>query len=202
MKLINKNNDLFDPTPRLKSSPVPAFFIPFKNNEEKCNYCKNKYSETLEFKQKYCKNCFLRYIKCNNNIYLDVCINTNKTNKCIKHDVISTKNIQEWCEYCSEVLYFRQIIPNDLLFNINRKTYCNLCGKLIKQTNSILNYICPDCYLVSYEPVESNSIIKSSQNFLNISIIHLPWWDSYDKCSICHQELKYLTDCQKLSISM
>jgi hypothetical protein len=202
MKLINKNNDSFDPTPRLKSSPIPAFFIPFKNNEEKCNYCENKYSVTLEFKQKYCKNCFLKYIKCtmDNNIYLDVYINTSKTNECIKHEVISTKNVQEWCEYCSEVLYFRQIVPNDLLFNINRKTYCNLCGKLIKQKNSILTYICPDCYLVSYELVESNSIIKSSQNFLNISIIHLPWWDNYDKCRICRQELKYLTDYQKLCL--
>ncbi|GBC31773.2 kinase-like domain-containing protein [Rhizophagus irregularis DAOM 181602=DAOM 197198] len=169
MELINKNNDSFDPTPRLKTSPVPAFFIPFKINEEKCNYCENKYSETLEFKQKY---------------------------------LISTKNIQEWCEYCSEVLYFRQIVSNDLLFKFNRKTYCdycnycNLCGKLI--TDLILNYVCPDCYLVSYELVEPNLTIISSQNFLNISIIHLPWWDNYDKCRICYLELKYLTDCQKI----
>ena len=47
----------FDPTPRLKSSPVPVLFLPFKNSEKKCNYCGNEYSVTLEFRQKYCKNC-------------------------------------------------------------------------------------------------------------------------------------------------
>ncbi|GES85211.1 kinase-like domain-containing protein [Rhizophagus clarus] len=204
MKLININNkNSYDPTPRLKSSPVPAFFIPLMNNEKKCNRCENEYSETLMFKQKYCKICFLEYIECtmDNNIYLDVCINTNKI-KCIKHETRSTyfctNNIQEWCEHCSEVLYFRQIVPNDLLFNPNnRKIFCNLCGKLIKQTNSILDYICSDCYLVSYEQAESTLITKPSQDILNISIIHLPWWDSYDKCKVCSQELKYLTDNQK-----
>jgi hypothetical protein len=201
MSFINKNNDSFDPTPRLKSSPVPALFIPFMKNEKTCNYCKNEYSETLKFKQKHCKKCFLQYIKCtvDNNTYLDICIKTNKI-KCIKHEArntdFCTNNIQEWCEYCSEVLYFRQIVPNDLFFNI-KKTYCNLCGKLIKQPNSILNYVCPDCYLISYEQTESISTVKTSQDISIISIIHLPWWDSYNFCGVCRQELKYLTDCQK-----
>ena len=45
---IRNNNDFddFDPTPRLKSSPVPILFIPFNNNEIKCNYCGNEYSRT------------------------------------------------------------------------------------------------------------------------------------------------------------
>ena len=36
MELVNTNNEnSFDPTPKLKSSPVPISFIPF-NNEDKC----------------------------------------------------------------------------------------------------------------------------------------------------------------------
>lgn len=32
----NTNND--DPTPKLKSSPIPIFFIPFNNEDNECNY--------------------------------------------------------------------------------------------------------------------------------------------------------------------
>ena len=60
---ITNNENPFDPTPKLKSSPVPILFIPFNNNESKCNYCKNKYSITILFNQKYCKNCLLQYIE-------------------------------------------------------------------------------------------------------------------------------------------
>src|SRR6266536_5615269 len=77
--IMNISNNSFDLTPRLKSSPVPVLFIPFKNNENNCNYCGNKYSKTLEFKQKYCKNCLFWYIKytTGNDAYLDAYISTN-----------------------------------------------------------------------------------------------------------------------------
>ncbi|PKB94584.1 hypothetical protein RhiirA5_507556, partial [Rhizophagus irregularis] len=98
---MNTNNNS---SPRLKSSPLPVLFIPFKKKEENCFYCKNKYSQTLEFEQKYCRNCLFQYIKnvtyntCNDT-YLDTNIAANRCAKCIEHH---TKNIQEWCEYCSE----------------------------------------------------------------------------------------------------
>uniref|UniRef100_U9UNT2 Protein kinase domain-containing protein n=1 Tax=Rhizophagus irregularis (strain DAOM 181602 / DAOM 197198 / MUCL 43194) TaxID=747089 RepID=U9UNT2_RHIID len=76
------DNNLFDPTPKLKSSPVPVLFIPFNNDEDKCN-----------------------------NTYLGVLISTNNS-QCIKHKATRnnfyTKNIQEWCECCSEILCFTQ----------------------------------------------------------------------------------------------
>ena len=54
---MNTNNEnSFDPTPKLKSSPVPILFISFNYIENYCNYCGNAYSETLVLKQKYCKN--------------------------------------------------------------------------------------------------------------------------------------------------
>ena len=75
MELINTNSEnSFDPTPKLKSSPVPILFIPFDYDENKCNYCGNAYSETLALKQKYCKNCLFWYIKyiTDDDTYLDV----------------------------------------------------------------------------------------------------------------------------------
>src|SRR5947207_11269653 len=142
---MNTSNNSFDPTPRLKSSPVPVSFIPFKNNENNCNYCGNKYSKTLDFKQKYCKNCLFWYIKytTGNNQYLDVYISTNNA-RCIEHKAtrnnFCTTNIQEWCEHCSEISYFRQVIPNDLSFN----------HYLVSKTNAINdvnNYRKIDCKL-------------------------------------------------------
>ena len=64
MELASVNNEnFFDPTPSLKSSPIPILFIPFNDDEDKCNYCEIKYSMTLLFEQKYCKNCLFWYIK-------------------------------------------------------------------------------------------------------------------------------------------
>src|SRR6266536_6313286 len=161
---MNTNDNSFDPTPRLKSSPVPVLFIPFKNNENNCNYCGNKYSKTLKFEQKYCKICLFLYIKhtTGNNQYLDVDISTNNA-RCIEHKPtrknFCTTNIQEWCKYCSKISYFRQIIPNDLSFNnylllktsvfdVNkyRKIDCKLCNKRWLLLTCRGHAICPDCY--------------------------------------------------------
>src|SRR5437763_15648470 len=113
---MNTNNEIsFDPTPKLKSSPVPILFIPFNDDENKCNYCGNAYSETLALKQKYCKICLFQYVKDikGNDTYLDIHIITNNT-QCIEHEATRnpgyrTSNIQEWCEYCSEIACFNQI---------------------------------------------------------------------------------------------
>src|SRR3954467_89129 len=126
MELINTNNEnSFDPTPKLKSSPVPILFIPFNNNEDNCIYCGNKYFMTLSFKQKYCKNCLFWYIKytTDNNVYLDVLIVTNNT-RCIEHEAtrntdFCTRNIQEWCQHCSEIYYFKQILANPTYFSFD-----------------------------------------------------------------------------------
>src|SRR2546429_2394124 len=113
--IINNSENYFDPTPKLKSSPVPISFIPFDQYAHKCSYCGNSYSRTLLFKQNYCKNCLLLYIKntTDNEIYLDVYISTNNT-RCSEHEAtrnanFCTRNIQEWCKYCSEILCFKQV---------------------------------------------------------------------------------------------
>ncbi|GBC49810.2 kinase-like domain-containing protein [Rhizophagus irregularis DAOM 181602=DAOM 197198] len=180
---MNTNNNS---SPRLKSSPLPVLFIPFKKKEENCFYCKNKYSQTLEFEQKYCRNCLFQYIKnvtyntCNDT-YLDTNIAANRCAKCIEHH---TKNIQEWCQYCSEVSYFRQIIPNTPSFNdyycTHNKIVCELCDKewLFKHNQ--------DSYRLSSGWVESILTKKP------ISILNLPWWDNSNKCVICQLELEYI----------
>src|SRR5207253_512815 len=123
MELINANNEnYFDPTPKLKSSPVPILFISFDNNDNNCNYCGNAYSKTVLFRQKYCRNCLFLYINyiTDNEIYLDVHIGTNNT-RCSEHEGtrntnFCTRNIQEWCEYCSEILCFKQVLPFSLYY--------------------------------------------------------------------------------------
>ncbi len=60
VKLLNDENS-FDPTPKLKSSPVPIFFVSFNNTDENCIYCKEKYMKTSS-DQKYCKKCLSCYL--------------------------------------------------------------------------------------------------------------------------------------------
>ena len=92
MELININSKIsFDPTPKLKSSPIPILFIPFNKRKDKCIHCGDKYSVTILFEQKYCKKCLFWYIKCitDDDTYLDVHIVTNNT-QCIEHE--ATRN--------------------------------------------------------------------------------------------------------------
>src|SRR5947199_7731300 len=87
MELTNTfNENSFNPTPRLKSSPVPIKFISFNKHDKRCNYCGNEYSKTLLFCQQYCNNCLLKYFKDNTIEYLDVHIQQyNKSNTVISH---------------------------------------------------------------------------------------------------------------------
>ena len=63
MELINTNNEnSFDPTPKLNSSPIPILFVSFNQNDENCIHCGDKYIMVLFChgyydNQKYCKKC-------------------------------------------------------------------------------------------------------------------------------------------------
>ncbi|CAB5209773.1 unnamed protein product [Rhizophagus irregularis] len=181
-------------------SIMPIMFIPFINDEDQCYCCKNIYSETL-FKQKYCKDCLywcIKYATSNLNIKcaidnLDVCVRTTNTN-CDKHE---PKNldfcIQGWCENCTEILYFKQIVTKHKfdfgnLDHFNEET-CRLCKKLLYKQNVQDDFfefeLCSNCYSISFEFSES------------ILILYLPWWDARNKCMICHQPLKSKSSCQK-----
>src|SRR5581483_5844348 len=112
-KLLNTND--VDPTPKLKSSPIPIFFVPFNPKNDNCFHCGNKYTQTLFYYQKYCKKCLSQYITdtTNSSTFLDMCIYTMDL-ECNKHKTSRNKksliqNIQEWCENCSGVSYFKQI---------------------------------------------------------------------------------------------
>ncbi|RIA88450.1 hypothetical protein C1645_826304, partial [Glomus cerebriforme] len=199
MELSNTfNENSFNPTPRLKSSPVPILFIPFNINEKNCGYCGDYYSVTL-LSQKYCKNCLSKYFKDNNaDAYLDVHIR-----RCSKSNNKINRNCLEWCESClvwmynhtgEEILQFKQIIPlsNDDLYEHDRQLtesekVCKLCGKLIyKQT-----LLCSNCYLIS------SGWVKSTLAKKLIPILYLPWWDAYNNCVSCKEKLIFLSDCQK-----
>ncbi|GET61706.1 kinase-like domain-containing protein [Rhizophagus irregularis DAOM 181602=DAOM 197198] len=110
MEIINTNDkNSFDPTPRLKSSPIPIKFISFNWRDINCIYCGEKYIDTLFVSQKYCKKCLSRYINdmTNNNIYLDVYITTMDL-ECSEHE-ISRTNVPQSIGNCVRILCFKQI---------------------------------------------------------------------------------------------
>src|SRR4051794_31461830 len=74
--VVNENS--FNPTLKLKSSPVPILFIPFDESENICNFCENKYSETSHLHQKFSKNCLSKYLKDDN-----INVRNIKYNKCL-----------------------------------------------------------------------------------------------------------------------
>ena len=193
MELTKTNS--FDPTPKLKSSPVPISFIPFINNcKDKCDCCGFKFSKTYSG-QKYCKNGLTSYIKnlTDNNTYLDVRISTTNI-QCSEHEPRNsnfyTHNIQDWCVICSRIFHFKQMVVRHSFFSRKFNPsynklfgYCKLCEKSINRN------ICSDCYLISSEWIESTFIKKS--------ILYLPWWDASDCCLVCTKHLKIIADCQK-----
>jgi hypothetical protein len=191
---------------------ILIMFIPFNNNEHYCYCCKKEYSETLLFKQKYCKNCLffcIKYATSNLNIKcaidnLDVCI-SNTTTICDEH---KPRNLnfcnQKWCKNCSEILYFKQIIVNQqvdlsMMDHFHEKKICKLCGKLVyiqDGQNNIAEFkLCSNCYSISFEFVESMLTKKY------IPILHLPWWDAYDRCIICKHFLESISDSQKCCLN-
>ncbi|PKC66277.1 hypothetical protein RhiirA1_459935 [Rhizophagus irregularis] len=195
------------------SNPIiPTMFIPFNNDENDCYYCKRSYSTTLLFEQKYCKHCLMSYVKYTNNNNLDVQITTIDSQCSYRHKPRSLdfciQNIQEWCNSCSEILYFKQIVTNRFegLESLDYKSIslfengkdCKFCGKSIYQQECFdeLGYIefklCSDCYKISSGWVESTLTKRT------IPILYLPWWDAYNTCIACDQFLKFKSNCQKL----
>ncbi|GET64127.1 kinase-like domain-containing protein [Rhizophagus irregularis DAOM 181602=DAOM 197198] len=219
MEIVNANDEnSFDPTPRLKSSPIPIKFIPFNCRDENCVYCGEKYIRTLFcYLQQYCKKCLSRYINdiTDNNIYLDLYIYTEDL-ECSEHEISSTKvpqSIQECCANCVRILCFKQIYDSygivyggtdkniSILYNkvIESEKNCKLCGMSLYQGTDkwIMKQfkLCSDCYIISSELIESTLVKKQ------ISILYLPWWHNNSHCDVCDSELTFTSDCQK-SISI
>ncbi|PKY27234.1 kinase-like protein [Rhizophagus irregularis] len=208
MELLKLNDEnSFDPTPKLKSSPVPIFFVSFNCDDKNCFHCGEEYTEMTIYR--YCKKClsyYLTNITDTNNIYLDVHLFT-KELECNKHEISRTKvpqNIQECCRNCLTILCFKQI--SDYRFNrdadseshisyknlIESEKYCNLCGKLLYYgTDKKKIILCSSCYLISSGCIESTFTKKF------ISIIYLPWWDNVSQCYFCDEELVFTSKCQK-----
>jgi hypothetical protein len=197
MELTNTNLDsFFDPTPKLKSSPIPIKFISFNQNDDNCFYCRTLYTETYLFRQKYCKKCLLQYINLliDNYKYLDI-LTTNNDASCLCAQCISY----------FKILYFKQIVgtysfTDRYNFNVkeqiklsNIEKDCRLCGKSIYEDSLELNTfkICSDCYLIS------RGQTKSIFTEVSIQILYLPWWDAHYQCINCRKDLRFIFDCQK-----
>ncbi|GBC04090.1 hypothetical protein RclHR1_05500005 [Rhizophagus clarus] len=190
----------FDPTPRLKSSPIAIKFISFNENDDKCIYCEEEYIYTLFFTgQKYCKNCLSCYLNniTDNNMYLDVYYSTNL--ECvIKHEDMTkvSQVVQECCRNCLKVLCFKQIFESNTdRRSIESENYCELCENSICQEKNMLKMVqlkLPlDCYLTYTEYTESILTKKL------IPVIYLPWWHNISSCVTCNKSLIFTSDCQK-----
>lgn len=117
--ILNTNDEIsFDPTPKLKSSPIPIKFIPFNADDKNCIYCEEEYVYTFFRTQKYCRKCLSCYLTniTDNNIYLDVYYTTNF--ECIEHG-IRTKELQ----VIQEVLCFKQILVTDISYPYHDNLY-------------------------------------------------------------------------------
>ncbi|GBB98678.1 hypothetical protein RclHR1_00330005 [Rhizophagus clarus] len=226
MELVNTNNEnSFDPTPRLKSSPIPIKFISFNGSDENCVYCGEKYIEALfsreyidnyyrlkYYKQKYCKKCLSSYIDdiTDNNMYLDVDIYT-MDSECSEHEISKTKVpqcIQECCRNCLRILCFKQIDGYLISrYNVNAEFYtqydkviesekdCKLCGKSLYQGTD--EYIMRQIKLCSDCYLISSGLIESTLTKEQISILYLPWWANFSSCNACYSRLTFASDCQK-----
>ncbi|GBC04169.1 hypothetical protein RclHR1_05550006 [Rhizophagus clarus] len=213
---INDENS-FNPTPRLKSSPIKIEFISFDEYDTNCIYCGEKYIKTLLCSgQRYCKNCLSRYISdiadndiTDDNTYLDVYIYTMDL-ECNEHKINRKKvpqSIQECCRNCLRILYFKQIrnygfgyCQDSTQYHkvIESEKYCKLCGKLLYLGTDSWSIrttwehrLCSDCYLISSGWIESTLVKKQ------ISILYLPLWYNNGFCVLCDSKLKFASDCQK-----
>ncbi|UZO14563.1 uncharacterized protein OCT59_006019 [Rhizophagus irregularis] len=209
---INDENP-FDPTPKLKSSPVPINFVSFNNNDIKCFNCGENYLYLFNFHQKYCKKCLLSYLTniTDNNIYLDLYVFTRNL-ECSEHEISKTRepqNIQECCRNCLDILCFKQIfigdfqvsfsyIEHDISFSniIESEKDCKLCGKSLGQRSGYELKLCSDCYLISSGYVESALTKKPTT-----PIIYLPWWHNVVHCVVCGKYLTFTSDCQKYCVN-
>src|SRR5581483_10027962 len=153
-KFLNTNDDnSFDPTPKLKPSPIPILFVSFNIGDRNCFNCGDKYTKTLFYEQRYCKKCLSQYIADTSDSItcLDMCIYTTNS-ECNVHEVSRNKgsliqNIQDWCENCSGISYFKQICTKYTNYNVyedqrdikskifESEKNCKLCGKLLYQNN-------------------------------------------------------------------
>ncbi|CAB5128773.1 unnamed protein product [Rhizophagus irregularis] len=215
MELVNIDDEnSFNPTPTLKSSPLPIKFISFDLEDKNCIYCGNEYFKALFCHQFYCKKCLSIYINDinDNNIYLDVYIYTMDL-ECNEHEISKLKvpqSIQECCRNCVRILCFKQIYGyisdfgldenNRTIYNnvIESEKNCKLCRKSLYQGTDrkimIQFKLCSACYLISSGFIESTLFKKQ------IPILYLPWWYNSSFCIICRTKLKFTSDCQKYCV--
>ncbi|PKC03445.1 kinase-like protein [Rhizophagus irregularis] len=179
LESTNANNEnSFDPTPKLKSSPIPILFISFNRLQNECSYCGNEYSVTVLFNQKYCKICLIKYIENisdNSDMYLDIRMSTND----IRHNKNETSRNVNFCT--------QNIQENK---KVQESENCKLCGKLFPEQSCSFK-ICPDCYQISH------GRLKSTLTKEFIPILCLPWWDNCNICINCKLSLEFISDCQK-----
>ncbi|GES73175.1 kinase-like domain-containing protein [Rhizophagus clarus] len=160
-------------TKRLKSSSLPISFIPYNRNKD--NYRLHNANLNL-----------FTWATFDVIIYTDNSIeyNSHEDKDIFQHDI---QEFRGWCEKCSTILYFKQVVSDYLPSPSHIDDNCKLCGKVIDQ-HALL---CSDCYQIS------SGWIRSTLTENSVLVVRLPWWDTYDQCISCNSQLEFTSDCQK-----
>ncbi|RGB33207.1 kinase-like domain-containing protein [Rhizophagus diaphanus] len=75
---------------------------------------------------------------------------------------------------------------------IESEKQCKLCKKSLGERTAAKQLsLCSDCYLISFERIESTLVKRQ------ILILYLPWWHNTHNCNMCSSELTFTSDCQK-----
>ncbi len=136
-----------------------------KNVDNNNTYLNNQYDYQSLFSKIFI-NSKIQWITIDVNIYTDNSIQCNNHKSNIKRstDLYNIQEFQEWCDNCSKILYFKQIVNDYLTYSSHIEDNCKLCGKVMDQ--HIL--LCSDCYQIS------SKWIKLTLTENPILIIYLP----------------------------
>ncbi|GBC38281.2 kinase-like domain-containing protein [Rhizophagus irregularis DAOM 181602=DAOM 197198] len=183
IKIYDEN--YFDPTPRLKSSPIPILFVSFNKNDEECIYCGGRYITAILCQQKYCIKCLSCYITDinDNNIYLDL--------------YLYTKNLECNCQkYCTNCLIFytgcRYCLTTNVIFGPTIQSQCKKCKRVSSINFDINNISVGNNYLddlLSNLRLDIHNNLKITEFADKVKGID-KYFEPYDICDSIYKDVK------------
>ncbi|UZO16661.1 uncharacterized protein OCT59_008041 [Rhizophagus irregularis] len=128
MELVKLNDEnSFDPTPKLKSNPVPIFFISFNWEDNYCFHCGEEYTKTTIISSGCIESTLTK--KFISIIYLPFWENTS-TCFCLEK-LVFTSNCQKYCENC--FIFFigcRYCLTTNIIFGVTNRSQCKKCKRV------------------------------------------------------------------------
>ncbi|UZO14543.1 uncharacterized protein OCT59_005999 [Rhizophagus irregularis] len=194
------NYDSYNPTPKLKSSPIPISFVSFNANdcnyviesEKYCKQCgKSLYQETNNYdyyEVKMCSDCYLISSECIEStltkkpttiLYLPWWLNINRCNSC-NMPLKFTSDRQKYCENCfTFYIGCRYCLTTNIVFGITSQSQCKKCKRVssiifditkISSGNSDLDDFLDNSRLEIYNQLKLTEFTDKIKNIVNYFI--------------------------------